>query len=445
LRFISAVFVPKEPLIKSSDQPKALPPASLAWTIWGLGAALYFIAFYQRVAPAVITAELTSEFALTAASLGNLSAFYFYSYVAMQIPTGILADRWGPRLLLTIGAGVAAAGTLVFSLAPTLWWADIGRLLIGASVGVAFVCMLKLASHWMRPRQFALASGMALFVGVVGAVCAGAPLRILVDAFGWRAVMRVSAAITLALTLAIWWVVRDDPRERGFDTHYAGRHDGEDATHFFSGLIEVFRYRNTTLLFLVPGAISAVVLSFAGLWGVPFLVTHYQLGKTHAAGLCSLMMVAWALSGLAYGAASDRLGRRKPLFIAGVAATMALWSVLVFVPGLPYGALVALIVALGSVAGAFILVFAFAKESVPARLSGTISGIVNMGVMTGAMIMQPLIGWTLDRNWTGGVANGIRVYDFAAYQNGFALALAWGAVAIVMLAFTRETYCRQAP
>ena len=103
----------------ASPAPSArqLPPASLAWTIWGLGAALYFIAFYQRVAPAVIANELTSEFALTATSLGNLSAFYFYSYVGFQIPTGLLVDRWGARKLLTLGCVMAAIGTLVFAMA----------------------------------------------------------------------------------------------------------------------------------------------------------------------------------------------------------------------------------------------------------------------------------------------------------------------------------------
>ena len=411
--------------------------------MWGLGAALYFIAFYQRVAPAVITNELTAAFGLTAATLGNLSAFYFYSYVAMQIPTGILADRWGPRRLLTAGAGVAALGTVLFALAPTLFWANMGRLLIGASVGVAFVCMLKLASHWMLPRQFALASGMALFVGVVGAVIAGAPLRILIDLLGWRAVMGASALLTVLLTIAIWVVVRDDPHERGYKSYFEGHHDKPVHASVFTGLREVFRYRNTALLFFVPGAISGIVLSFAGLWGVPFLVTQYGFTPTTAAGLCSLMMIAWALSSLAYGAASDRLGRRKPLFIAGTAGTLALWAIVVIVPGLPHAVLTILLIGIGMLGGCFILVFAFAKESVPARLAGTVSGIANMGVMVGGMVMQPLIGWTLDTHWHGAITNGVRIYDFSAYQSGFALLLFWCAVAILLLAFTRETFCKQ--
>lgn len=101
---------------------RPLPPARLSWFVWGLGALLYLIGFYQRVAPAVITDQLMNDFAIGAAALGNLSAFYFYSYVAMQIPTGIIADRWGPRRLLASGAGVAALGTALFAFSPTLWW-----------------------------------------------------------------------------------------------------------------------------------------------------------------------------------------------------------------------------------------------------------------------------------------------------------------------------------
>ena len=178
---------------------KHFPPAGLAWSVWGLGALLYLIAFYQRVAPAVITDRLMTDFAIDATALGNLSAFYFYSYVAMQIPTGVIADRWGPRRLLTAGAGIAALGTTLFAVAPDIWWANAGRLLIGASVAVAFVSMLKLASHWFSPQQYALASGLALFTGVMGGVVAGVPLRLLVEAFGWRSIMLASAAVTAVL------------------------------------------------------------------------------------------------------------------------------------------------------------------------------------------------------------------------------------------------------
>jgi hypothetical protein len=115
---------PKSPPFRKGGR-RRFPPA-LAWSVWGLGALLYLIGFYLRVAPAVITDQLMTEFAIGGAALGNLSAFYFYSYVAMQIPTGMIADRWGPRRLLTPGAGVAALGTALFAFAPSLFWANHG-------------------------------------------------------------------------------------------------------------------------------------------------------------------------------------------------------------------------------------------------------------------------------------------------------------------------------
>src|SRR5688500_20244192 len=101
--------------------------------VWEFGAALYMFALYQRVASAVITQEISRDFDLSAGALGNLSAFYFYSYVAVQIPTGLLADRWGPRRVLALGAALTAAGTLLFALAPGVAWANAGRLAIGAA------------------------------------------------------------------------------------------------------------------------------------------------------------------------------------------------------------------------------------------------------------------------------------------------------------------------
>ncbi len=416
------------------------PPLRLAWTVWGLGALLYLIGFYQRVAPAVITTELMSEFALNAAALGQLSALYFYSYVAMQVPTGILADHWGPRRLLSTGAAMAAIGTLLFALSPVYFWSGAGRLLVGASVAVAFVGMLKLAGHWLPDRHFSLASGLALFTGVVGAVTAGVPLRLLVDAFGWRAVMTVSGLITALLALAIWWVVRDDPVDRGYASHAPEHPDDTQAPDgIWAGLKRVVGYRNIRLLFLVPGGLVGSVLTFAGLWGVPYLTTHYGLATTQAAALTSLMMVAWAVGGPIFGTVSDRMGLRKPLYLAGMLVAAGSWVLLIFIPDLPLFALAILLAVIGTASGCMIIGFAFAKESVPARVGGTASGIANMGVMIGPMLLQPAVGVVLDRFWDGALVDGVRVYGVEAYRFGFGLMLVWVVIGIVALALTRET------
>ena len=417
------------------------PPIRLAFTVWGLGAAFYLIGFYQRVAPAVITNELMSEFSLGAAALGNLAAFYYYSYVAMQIPAGVLADLWGPRRVLSAGAAIAAAGTLMFALAPSYALAGVGRLLIGGSVGVAFVAMLKLASHWFAPARFAMVSGLALACGMVGAVSAGVPLRMLVDAFGWRNVLALSGVLTGLLGILIWLVVRDDPSERGYAS-YATTAPLRRAS-IFAGIRRAFAARNVWLVFLISGAVAGPTLTFGGLWGVPFLTTHYGLTTAQAATVTSLLLVSWALAAPITGAFSDRVRRRKPIYAYGSLLATAGWCAVLLIPGLPLALLVGLLVLTGCASACAMLAFAIAKESVPANLAGTVGGITNMGNMLGGMIMPSIVGWMLDRRWDGTIVNGVRVYDLDTYRAGFGLMLLWLAAALVLLVFVRETHCQQ--
>ncbi len=421
------------------------PPLRISWLIWGIGALFYLMAFFHRVAPAVMTEELMKAFDISATGLGNLSAFYFYSYVAMQIPTGIIADHWGPRRLLSLGALVAGIGTIVFATAPGIVWASAGRLLIGGSVAVAFVGILKLAANWFPARYFSLASGMALFVGIVGAVAAGPPLRLLITLFSWRSVILMSALATIAVCATIWWVVRDFPHDRGYADHpgtATTRGEGGYGS-IFQDIMEVSRYPNTWLLFLGPGGIVGAVLAFSGLWGVPFLTTHHGMPPPMAATLASALLVAWALGGPAFGWLSDRLGHRKPLYLIGCGLSLGAWCTAIFWPNLSFPALVAALLLAGFSSGCMIISFAFAKESVPARLSGTVSGVVNMGVMMGPMLLQPLVGWMLDLKWGGQTAGGVRLYSLSAFQWGFSLMIAWVALSLFLLIFTRDTRCRQ--
>ncbi|MFZ0135397.1 MAG: MFS transporter [Desulfobacterales bacterium] len=434
--------------MKSTQNPlqqKSPPPSWLSWSIWGLGALLYLFGFYQRVAPAVMTAELMHDFNLGAAALGHLSAVYFYSYVAMQVPTGILVDTWGAHRLLTLGAGVAGAGSLIFAMAPTGFWAGAGRLLIGGSVAVAWVGMLKLANHWFAPRRFAFVSGVALLCGVVGAVAAGVPLRMAVDSLGWRPVMLSSSILAFVVCAGIWWIVRDDPSQKGYRSYAPANapHRGRAAVGILAGIGEVLRYPNTWLLFVIPGGIVGCVLTFSGLWGVPFLVTHHHLSETGAAGITSMLLVAWALGSPVFGALSDRIGRRKLPYLLGCAVAAVGWGLILLAAPQPLPWLVFLTLVTGFASGCMIISFAYAKESVPPDLTGTVSGLINMGVIMGPTLLQPAVGVVLDRRWNGQVVNGARVYDLPAFRGGFSLMFGWIVLAFILLFFTRETNCRQ--
>ncbi len=413
--------------------------------VWSFGACFYLLGFFHRVAPAVITGELMKDFDISAATLGNLSAFYFYSYVAMQIPTGVLADSWGPRRLLTLGTLVAALGAVLFALAPNIVWAMAGRLLIGGSVAVAFVCLLKLAASWFAPNRFAMVSGLALFCGIIGAVCAGPPLRILVDYFGWRIVILFTAFMALVVGLCTWIFVRDYPEEKGFRNFITSGSAAslKKRNGMVADLFHVFRYRNTFLLFLIPGGIVGAVLTFSGLWGVPYLITSHNVSPTEAATLSSALLVAWALGGPFFGWLSDRLNNRKLLYLVGCGIAVVGWAVIIFGHDISMITLVTVLLVIGFASGCMIISFAFVKESVPTALAGTVSGVINMGVMMGPMILQPVVGWVLDRMWSGETQMGIRVYSIMAYRGGFSLMLAWILLSFILLLLTRETGCRQ--
>ena len=428
-----------------SNRSNVTPTMAVGLFVWSFGALFYLLGFFHRVAPAVITAELMRDFQINASTLGNLSAFYFYSYVAMQIPTGILADRWGPRRLLTLGAMIASIGAVMFALASEISVAAAGRFLIGGSVSVAFVALLKVATCWFPANRFALISGLALFFGVVGAVFAGTPLRILVDDFGWRNVILFSAIASLLVGLGTWLFVRDYPHEKGFRDFLSTPSAAglKSKSHITSGLLEVFTYRNTWLLFVIPGGLVGCVLTFSGLWGVPFLTTVYGLSPVFSASLTSSLLVAWALGSPFFGWLSDRLQNRKRLYLVGCGVAVAGWGAIALMGKVPVFILMPILLVTGFASGSMIISFAFVKESMPIRLAGTASGVINMGVMTGPMILQPAVGLVLDSLWTGNLSEGVRVYDAAAYRSGFSIMLAWIVISFVLLFFTRETHCRQ--
>jgi MFS family permease len=415
--------------------------------VCALGASLYLAGFFQRVAPAVMTQELMAEFAIAATGLGNLSAFYLYGYVAMQIPTGLMVDRWGARRVLTAGAAIAAAGGFLFAAAPSLALANLGRLLIGGSVGVAWVGTLKLAAHWLPGNRFALATGLALAAGMSGAAFAGVPLRWAVGDFGWRAVMLAGAAAIAVICVVIWLVVRDDPAERGYRSYFTAALPGNRKPSVWRGLAEVLRYRNSWLIFFAPQGVSASIIAFAGLWGVPYFVSVYDYSQERAAFFCTVLLLSWAVGGPLFGAFSDRMGERKPPYLIAIVCSLVLWSALFYADRpLPQSVLLALLMAAGFSAGGMVVGFAFAKESVPARLAGTAGGVANMGSMTGPMLLQPLIGVVLDLHWRGELAeNGARVYDADAYRIAFSLLLAWLALSLGAALATRETGARQMP
>jgi MFS family permease len=156
-----------------------------------------------------------------------------------------------------------------------------------------------------------------------------------------------------------------------------------------------------------------------------------------------VVLVAWAVAGPVMGAASDRMRARKPLYIFGAGLAAIGWITVLQFQGFPVSALAVLLALTGLASGAVMVSFAYAKESVPANLAGTVSGVINMGNMLGGLIMQPAVGWMLDRHWDGTLENGARVYSFEAYRVAFSLMLVWIILGVFAALATRETHCHQ--
>jgi len=415
-----------------------------SWLVWGIAALFYLTGFYQRVSPAVMTSELMRDFGLGAKSLGSLSAFYFYFYVAMQVPVGVLIDSWGARKLLFWGALSAAAGTFLFGATSNFGLACIGRAIVGGATAAGWLVLLKLATHWFPARRFAMLSGLGLFFGNLGALAAQVPLRLLIEHFGWRNVVLTSAAILLGVCGLVLLAVKNDPSEAGLESYApaALRQEKRTMRALLAGFRKVFAYRNTWFIFFAQGGIVGPILAFTGLWGTPFLRVKYGLPPAEAAGVCSVMIVCWAVASPIAGALSDRIGRRKPIYLLGALVSAAGWIVMFYLNSLPLTAFIGVAALTSLASGAVVLGFAYAKESVPVHFLGTISGAVNIGNMVGPMLLQPGIGQMLEKNWAGQIVKGVRVYDLDAYQAAFLLIVAWAVTSCLLISATTETFCR---
>jgi MFS family permease len=406
------------------------------WLVWGLAASFYCYGFFQRVAPSVMVGELMLEFSVSAAALGNLSAFYFYAYASLQLPIGVMVDRWGAKRLLVGAALLCGLGSLLFARADSLTMAYVGRLLIGAGAAFTWVGTLKLTAQWLPPKRFAMVSGMTLMLGMIGAVAGQAPLAAAVAAFGWRDTLAAAAFLAFALAALIWIIVRDG------DADQTSHDMGAETLGLLHGLKQTLKNRQSWYAAVYGGTMTATILAFAGLWGVPYMMQAYGLERTAAAASTSLMLIGWGIGAPLTGWISDHFQvRRLPMLVCSV-VVLILLSILVYTPDLSLGAARTLLFLNGLFNSGMVLCFAVGREHNRPKHGGVTLGFVNMMVMASGAFFQPFIGWLLDVNWDGTTLEGVRIYSVQAYNMALLSLVACGVVAIVMALLIRETHCR---
>lgn len=415
------------------------------WSIYTILVLTYMLVFFHRMAPAVISADLMKAFNTSGAALGSLAAMYFYIYTAMQIPAGVLADTLGARVTVTGGSLIAGAGSLLFGLAGTFAGVSAGRALVGLGVSVVFVGLFKSNSVWFRERNFGLISGLTLLLGNIGAIASAGPLAGLLRTYSWRSVFLVLGIVTLVLALLTALFVRNRPEDLGFPSmremegkaSHAARHQ-----HWWPALKSVVRTGAAWPVLWVDLGMVGGMLGFVGLWAIPYLRDVHGLGRSSAAVYTTISLAGFAVGSMLFGWFSDRMGRRKPVIIAGTLIYTLACLGLAYAPWSPGPAGLTLFALLGFGTGGFIVTFAAAKEVVAPALAGMAVGMVNTGLFFGAAVMQPLFGWAMDLAWDGRTMNGLRVYAAGDYHSGFLFMLAFALIAIVGASRIRETHCR---
>ncbi len=409
------------------------PAAWLPWLVWGLGATFFLYGFFQRVAPSVMHDHLMAEFSLTGATVGNLSAFYFYTYASLQIPVGLMVDRYGPRVLLTGGALVCALATLLFAWSTDASLAHAARALVGFGAGFSFVCSLALASRWLPASRFAQVTGLQMMAGMIGGFLGQAPLAALVETAGWRDALAGSAVVGLLLAAAIWLVVRDYPPNSKAPPRARTSFKG-----LLASLARVLSRRQNILTALISAAMTAPMLSFAGFWGVAWLMQTKGYERPGAGAVASLLLLGWAVGSPLAGWLSDRLGRRKVVIQAGALAAIIALALLIYLPWLPSPLMWALFLTVGAACGCMSVAFALVRGYNPASETGAAFGFINGAVTATGAIFQPLIGFLLDLGWSGEMNGGARVYSAETYQLALSVLLVFLAAALVLSLGLRE-------
>lgn len=380
----------------------------MAWVIFILAIAFYFYEFFIRVSPSVMVPELMKAFGVNATAVGTLSGFYFYIYAPMQLPVGVLTDRFGARKLLALAAFGAGLGMLLFSVSDFYWLAAVGRFLMGAASSFGFVGMVYICSHWFPSDKRGMLIGVGNAIGMLGAVVGQGPLSQGIQVFGWRYTLFTLAILGFLLGILIFFLVRNDPP--GIKTPKPKKES------LWKNILIVTKNPYSWINAFIGFCIYVTTTAFAGLWGIPYLVSNYGI-STHLAGYCiSMVFIGWAVGGPLIGFLSDRIGEKKTLLLISSFLGAVLMGLLILIPNLPIFLLFTLLFFVGFVSSGQLLNFGYSIDINPEFAKGTATAFTNFMIMAGGAIAQPFIGFLLDYNWGGEIANGVHIYSPETYK-----------------------------
>lgn len=402
--------------------------------VWVLAASFFFYKYLIQVSPSVMTDDLMQTFNVHAAGLGNLSAFYFYAYLIMQIPVGMMLDRFSPRLLTTAAIFLCSISTFIFSQTDVFWIACLSRAFMGAGAAFAAVSCFKLAAVWFSPKRFALVSGMFMTAAMLGAVGGQMPLSVLVQKAGWRSALEIVAAIGMVLGVVYFLIIRDK-------TSQSTKEEPAKQSAGFS-LGQIIYNKQTWVLSLYSGLAFSPVSVFGGLWGVPFLEKAYHLSRTDAALAISCIFIGFAAGAPFWGWFSDYMQRRKPVLLISTCSALVSLLFVLYGVNLNLSIVMAALFFFGFTSSGFFTSFAMIRELFSLVLVATVLGIMNTFNSIFEALFEPLVGFILDATWEGAVAHGAHQFSLHSYHLSLFLLPGALILALTSLLFVEETHCR---
>jgi MFS family permease len=363
-----------------------------AWVVWGVGVTAYGVAVFQRASLGVAGVEAQRRFGATAGELSLFSVLQLAVYASLQVPVGVLLDRYGARRLIATGALVMGAGQLVMATAQTIGPAVAGRVLVGAGDALTFISVLRLVAAWFAPSRVPVMTQMTGIVGQLGQVVAAYPLVAGLQHAGWTPSFAAAgtAGVVLAATSAA--TLRDQPP--GVPRPAAGARLADAAVD----LRRAWREPGTRLGLWTHFSTQFSGTTFALLWGYPFLVEGEGRSPDVAGLLLTLLVLVAMVVGPVLGHIAGRWPfRRSVPVLAIVVATAATWTLVLAWPGrAPLPLLVLLVLVLATNGPGSLMGFDYARtENDPARI-GSATGIVNVGGFVASLCTIALIGVALD-------------------------------------------------
>ena len=399
--------------------------------IWILAALFYFYDFFLQVSPSVMVHELMRDFGVNATAIGNLVAIYFWVYALMQIPVGVIVDRFGAKKALLTATFTCALGCLLFAEASQFWQIQTGRFFIGLGSAFAAVCCMKIATIWFKPKRFALLTGIMVTIGMLGAMSGEAPLALLIGKLHWQKSIMLFAGIGAVLFVLIFIIIKDKAAPTKLNV-------SRDA--LLNGLKNVVLHKQNWFIACYGGLMFAPTLIFS-VWGVPYYMALYGFTKSVAAGIVSVLFIGWMVGSPLSGWLSDYIGKRKPIMLVSSVGTFFAITAAIFIPNLDKTLLIILMFAFGLFSSGFLMSFATIKENNAHAHSGAALGFMNTINSLGGAAIQPIVGVILDCIWQGEFNAGIRFYSVGSYHIALAIIPVLVLISLLFLPSVKETFC----